>query len=372
MKVLHVASFMGNIGDNASHKGLMNLLGGILPDASITRLEIRKFYKNYDRPDKMVFDDDFVRLANQYELLIIGGGGFLDYWVPESESGTTIDMDPRLVSKISVPTWITSVGCVPCRPVPDGNLLKFKRFMDALLSNQKVKVAVRNDGSIENLRNQFGLDFANRIPEIMDHGFFYKTNDRPSLLANGRYVAINLTEDQTGIFLQKSSMDRINSYHHHLARICQYIVHEQKMKIVFIPHIYSDVSAIAKMLAYLPDPILREWVSVAPCVQGDDGADLLLSIYRDSSLVLATRLHANICNLAMGKPVIGLAALDRVRRVHASIGSRSVLAIDENLSSDFESAYIALIDQPSLLIANAIEDRKNSSVDIYNSWIASL
>lgn len=52
MKILHVASFVGNIGDNASHQGLEGILKEYFNNYDITRLEIRKFYKNYNRVDK--------------------------------------------------------------------------------------------------------------------------------------------------------------------------------------------------------------------------------------------------------------------------------------------------------------------------------
>lgn len=76
-KILHVASFVGNIGDNASHMGLHNILKSIVKiPFTIDEMEIRRFYKNYNLPDKMMFDSQFVHLANCYDLLIIGGGWF--------------------------------------------------------------------------------------------------------------------------------------------------------------------------------------------------------------------------------------------------------------------------------------------------------
>ena len=78
-KILHVASFIGNIGDNASHCGFYSILHSVMGgNASIEQQEIRKFYKNYHDADKLSFDLDFVDYANRFGLLIIGGVGFLD------------------------------------------------------------------------------------------------------------------------------------------------------------------------------------------------------------------------------------------------------------------------------------------------------
>ena len=86
LKVLHIASFSGNIGDNASHQGLANVLRTLLPDHKITKLEIRNFYKNARRPHKSLL---MKALWNTLTRLTcyFGGGGYLDYWVEGSATG---------------------------------------------------------------------------------------------------------------------------------------------------------------------------------------------------------------------------------------------------------------------------------------------
>ena len=74
MRILHIASFNGNIGDNASHIGLRNILKTLGVIATIDQIEIRRFYKNYSLFDKQSFDEDFVKMANQYDLVVFGGG----------------------------------------------------------------------------------------------------------------------------------------------------------------------------------------------------------------------------------------------------------------------------------------------------------
>ena len=80
MKILHVASFKGNVGDNANHNGLRHKLASVLNvPLDYDEIEIRRFYMKYDGPDKLKFDMKFAELANQYELVIIGVGNFLKY-----------------------------------------------------------------------------------------------------------------------------------------------------------------------------------------------------------------------------------------------------------------------------------------------------
>ena len=46
LRILHVASFSGNIGDNASHMGLRKVLSILIDNPEITELEIRDYYCN--------------------------------------------------------------------------------------------------------------------------------------------------------------------------------------------------------------------------------------------------------------------------------------------------------------------------------------
>ena len=58
MKLLHIASFTGNIGDNCSHNGFRNILDSIdFKVNKLKKLEIRDFYNNRDIRYKKYFDD---------------------------------------------------------------------------------------------------------------------------------------------------------------------------------------------------------------------------------------------------------------------------------------------------------------------------
>lgn len=75
LKILHVASFIGNIGDNASHAGLYNILDKFSEPYLVDCVEIREFYLNYKAGPIKIFDESFVSCANKYDLVVIGGGG---------------------------------------------------------------------------------------------------------------------------------------------------------------------------------------------------------------------------------------------------------------------------------------------------------
>ena len=159
LKILHIAAFEGNVGDNASHVGFYNILDSILDDYSINKIDIRRSYKKYDGDDKLFFDEEFVFTANQYDLVVFGGGGFLDYWVEGSSNGTTIDIEVNVFKKIKTEILITSIGCNPHRHVPKENFHKFRMFLDYVNEAKNIQIAVRNDGSVTSIKKDFGKKY---------------------------------------------------------------------------------------------------------------------------------------------------------------------------------------------------------------------
>ena len=322
IKILHVASYTGNIGDNASHIGLTNILHRILEDDfEIERLEIRRFYKSYSLPDKLSFDKDFVEYANKKDLLIVGGGGFFDYWVPNSRTGTTIDISEEALSKLSVPSLFVSVGSMPHQLVPEGNIDKFHRFLQQLSNKKNVRVAVRNDGSKQEIHRLFAGEFDGWINEILDNAFFYEPNPAVSCLVSPQpYIAVNTTLDQLSMHNKIIGKIDYESFKKEFAYLLQRIIDQTDYNIVFVPHIFKDLQAFREILQGINDFYIRSRVIVAPYVQGEYGCNLLMSVYNNASTVVGMRFHANVCPVAMGKKVIGLAALDRIIHMYNSIG----------------------------------------------------
>ena len=376
MKILHVASFSGNIGDNASHAGFKTILDKFLPHYTVTPLEIRKFYKNYQRSDKLRFDDSFLRLLKNYDLLVIGGGGFFDYWVPGSETGTTIDIAPAVLEAIDIPVIISSVGCMPHKDVPPGNIKKFRRFLDILLAKEKTYVAVRNDGSTQTLRHFIGPEYAGAIPEIVDHGFFYQNDGHYFRPFEGRYIAINSTSDQLNMKNVKVGPVNHELYHRELRTVINHVIDNTDLHLAFVPHIYSDVEAIYKILSGIDDFLLRTRVAIAPYSSGTLACDQAFSTYRNSELNIGMRFHANVCSIAMHKPTIGLAALDRVVNVFENMGIGSAaIPVDAEFSGDVvDSIDRALSPETASSFLNIplLEEKKAATISYYESLFGKL
>lgn len=369
MKILHIASFIGNIGDNASHNGFYNILNEILKSFTIEKVEIRRFYKNYNKSDKMFFDEKLISYINEFDVCFIGGGGFLDYWVENSQTGTTIDISPEILNYIRTPTLFTSIGSNPHKKIPPNNLEKFKYFLDKAIQNNKIHFAFRNDGSMDTIKNNFGVKYLDNFTEILDHGFFYKNDNLCKRILNEKYVAINITEDQIDMLKAKNIELDIENYYNQLKIIIEYIVENLKLSIILVPHIYSDLHAITKLFNVLNDDLIRNNITVGQCMQGFSGADHSFSIYKNSEFVIGTRFHTNVCSLAQGKPTIGLVALDRISYLYNffGIGNNAI-----KLEKDFSKKVISSLENLKSLNQNILTEKKQKTKLFYVSFFESI
>jgi len=369
MKILHIASFIGNIGDNASHKGFYSILNESLNNYTIERVEIRKFYKNYNKSDKMFFNENFISYLNDFDVCFIGGGGFLDYWVENSQTGTTIDISPGLLENIKIPTLFTSIGSNPHKKIPPDNLVKYKYFLDKALQNKNIHFAFRNDGSLDTMKKNFGVKYLVNFTEILDHGFFYKINNTCERIFDKKYVAINITEDQIDMLKAKSADFDIEDYYNQLRIIIDYIITKLKLHIILVPHIHSDLKAISKLIDSLDDHLTRNHITVGHCIQGFLGADYSFSIYYYSEFVVGTRFHANVCSLAHSKPTIGLVALDRITYLYNFFGiGDNAIKIEKNFSENVIKKFQNL----NSLRKDILDEKKQKTKSFYKSFLKKL
>lgn len=74
MKALHLASFNGNIGDIANHRGFYNMFCKYVDKkVEFVPLEMREFYRSWNIRK---YDEEFINYINTFDVFIIGGGSF--------------------------------------------------------------------------------------------------------------------------------------------------------------------------------------------------------------------------------------------------------------------------------------------------------
>lgn len=316
LRVLHLASFAGNIGDVANHAGAYSLFRQYLDfDLVFTELEIREFYWKQRK-----FDDDFVALANSYDLLMIGGGNYFELWVENSATGTSVDITAARLSALTVPTLFYSLGVDTGQGYTEASAIKFRAFMQTVLARDDMFVSVRNDGSSLALREVLGSSEAERIPVMPDGGFFAARSlgvTRRSDTAC-RQIGINIAGD-----MLERRFNRGVTHHDFLeglAAVCTSLLEEHEdLKIKLMPHIWRDITALSELLPMIPDHHLRRRIAIAGLNPTASGLKNFMQNYQACTLVLGMRFHANVCPFGMCVPTLGLLNYPQIERLYEEL-----------------------------------------------------
>lgn len=367
LKLLHVASFNGNIGDNASHSGFYTLMREALDvELDITEWEIRKAYQNYQQHDHWEFDSHFIDEVNRHDACVIGGGNYFELSIEKSMTGTTIDLNPNLLADLKKPLIFNAVGCDSYKGYSDQTIQRFQQFLDTAIGTELVSLSVRNDGSNQHISRLFGDTYNDKVKTIADPGFFVHPSKHPHIEINPhrRYWAINAAVDMMELRFaggcdNASYSDFVRDLSGFLSTKLE---QDSELDFIFIPHIYSDLKAFSAILDQIPDPLRRNRIIVAPTIQGYHGADYLFSLYSQVELCIGTRFHCNVCAIGMGIPSIGITTYPKLSDTYHQLG------LGHRCCDGRKQGFIEQLDS---MVDSTKEDRANI-VEQYRAIVSSL
>lgn len=169
VKILQVASFKGNVGDIANHFGFRAWFERFFQEKTDWQeFEIRTVFRG-----EASFNESFVEFANEFDLVVIGGGNFFELWVDRSPTGTSISIEEKYLDKIIPPIFVNAVGVDDGMGVTTETLAKFNAFLERLVTLKKGLVSVRNDGAYDTLSKYvFNTSLLEYIVRLPDGGFF--------------------------------------------------------------------------------------------------------------------------------------------------------------------------------------------------------
>jgi len=327
MKVLHLASFNGNVGDNAHHNGFRSAFEGVFGDVAWEELEIRLFYNSWN---KEKFNEQFVKRVNEFDALIIGGGNFFEVCHDYSDTGCTINMSKEVLDGIKTPVLFNALGFDTKKGASIENLSKFKRFMECALEKESMLVTFRNDGSEENYIESYGV-LDDGIKVIPDGGFFLGLSSYPEV--DKQMIGINLACDMIDKRIQgRGYVEFLDE----LVEVYSSLM-DQGVKLRFFPHILSDLKIIYDLTSRFQDIYVKYNLEIMPYVTGQGCEDKFFQAYYECDVVTGMRFHTNVCSYGMGKKVVPLVSYPKIGDLFKSIGEES-LVVDVN-SLDFVEAY---------------------------------
>lgn len=379
LKVLHLASFNGNIGDNANHNGFYHMFkNNVTQNVEFDQLEIRKFYFSWN--DKK-FDKQFIEKVNKYDLLVIGGGNFFDITWPESATGTTLDLKKSILEKIKTPIFFNALGLGYGidKNFNKKAVEKFEEFLDYITRRDQFFVTLRNDGAYENLEQLYGKKYNDKIFEIPDNGFFVQTdNFDHSLFTRGyKSIGINLVYD--GSDSRFSNDITYEEFVNQFSVIVEnFLKKNEDYQVIFFPHIYNDIYTINNVIKNIEDKIRRYRIKVAPYLSGQGVEEYIFSLYEKCDLIMGMRFHSNLVAIGRGIPSIGLATNHyRIPSVYSKLGiedrylyinkSNSISSLKELMFSSLTNSHKIKVKYNEL--KNNLEKETSSFMESLKKWL---
>ncbi|TKD70741.1 polysaccharide pyruvyl transferase family protein [Pseudalkalibacillus hwajinpoensis] len=316
IRALHIASFNGNIGDNANHNGFRTRLKETLGcHVEYEEIEMREFYKSWAIRD--FNSEDFVDACNSVDLVIIGGGNFFELKWDYSFTGTTINISEESLDKIKTPILFHGVGCDIAKGASESTVIKFESFLKKILNNKKNLISVRNDGSYETINKLYDGKYIEQIYKVPDGAFFFESKqfDFPELNSNYRSIGINVVSDMKDIRFNGKSENGIE-YEEFIEKFAEeinvFLYNNIEYQIILFPHIYSDLQAINDLLEKIDDRLRRTKIVIASCLTGSGSEEYIFGLYKQCEFILGMRFHSNVCSIAQEIPTIGMSSYKKI------------------------------------------------------------
>lgn len=362
IKTLHLASFNGNVGDNINHCGFYEAIQENKDfKFEIYELEIRDFYRKL-----RFFDQSFVDLVNQYDLLIVGGGNYFELWVEDSPTGTSFAVEIELFSQIKTPIFFNALGLDVGNGYSENTVEKFRNFLDVAISKNHF-ISLRNDGAISSLKKYVGEKYLNYVKATADAGFLVSNKISNSYYKNKDYLAINIASDMPHIRYKDIKYDNFVGQFKYF--IESFLNKNLKYEIVLIPHIFRDINFINDILNVLDDRFVRERINVAPLLHGKESVDDILSIYDNAKFVLANRFHANVVSFALGTPVIGLINYPQIKNLYEEIDVKYVVEMSDNFGESLLSMVDSLPKAKDYAVRDKVKAKYQECIKSFFEWL---
>ncbi|MGI6684015.1 MAG: polysaccharide pyruvyl transferase family protein [Bacillota bacterium] len=321
IKALHVASFNGNVGDNANHNGFRNRLKEII-NATIlyTEIEMREFYQSWGLRD--FNSEEFIRLCNKHDVIIIGGGNFFELKWEYSYTGTTVNISNETLEKINSPIFFNALGCDLYKGSTKKTIDNFKSFINRLTKSDKYFISVRNDGSYETIVNILGQDNAKKIHKAFDGAFHLKIKNFNYQEINNKYkaIGINIVSDMKDIRFENNNGITYKEFIKIFSELINKFFEKHKdYQMVLFPHIYSDLDAICDIMSNIRDIYRRTRIVVAPCLTGTGSEEYIFGLYKKCDFIMGMRFHSNVCAIAQNIPTIALSSYKKIDDLYSEL-----------------------------------------------------
>ena len=350
LKILQLAAYQSNIGDNANISGMRASFADYFSDYELSFSDWDIVNFSWSMTD---FSDDTIDFINSFDLFIIGGGGFLEI-IPGADTwtGTRVNIPKEIFERIRVPLVFFAVGIDTVRADLDGRpvereIEKFNDFVEFISGLDRALLSTRHDGSLDVIERLIGKSGADKFMLVPDGGFYATKTDmcHPEIAADKINIAINFGGDlvdaryQADYSASPVSNNPLNltrpkdyeapSYLDHrgyskflisFANVIRSLSFDLKnVNFILTPHIYRDLEPHFHLLSVTGFPYCRREMTCAAYVHGFSGKDYVMDLYSKCDLTIGMRFHANVCPIGLGTPSIGLGTFPMIGNLYRSL-----------------------------------------------------
>ena len=290
------------------------------------------------------WDAAFVDAANQRDLLLINGAVTFNGRAYLKHTGSRLDLPLPLWRDIRVPILCYGLSHRHWPGSTYHNLDALQTWLTEMEARPNFILGLRNDGTLEWLRNLTGLPLTRAI-EIVDPAMFVPIantllpDEEPHVI-----LALN-DEDSTSRF---PTPEHRSAFLTDLAALLSILLEQRNLRLKIALHYFDDFRATADLIDKLTPVFAHQRVSTFGPVAGTD-ASAFYAHYPRARAVIAMRVHSMSPALGLGCPVLTLATQPRLENFLADIGVPHVALSAEAVSADpvaFKSRLEALLDAP--------------------------
>jgi polysaccharide pyruvyl transferase WcaK-like protein len=321
LEIAHYAYHNLNIGDGAMVAGIRRHLDHAFPGHRYVARDLMDFageagHESFDatelRPD---------------QLVLVGGGGLIYNRPGRNPSGMGCPISGPVLRSTAARVAYVALGY---NLFPGQELDSRKALADVVAACRErgFPFSVRNDGSLERIREELG-SVADSVVEVPDPGFFVPARPDAEIPAfrgedpKRPVVVVQLAGDNFERRLSRSepkragwgrgrrSKDVREAFFRSMVSFVCRLIQEYDARILIAPHITLDFTVTGKLLDRLPWTLCRPNVQVMG-VPHQRHADYFFEAYRRADLVVAMRGHSVICAVGHRVPCLAIATHDKV------------------------------------------------------------
>lgn len=349
MRLVHLANFHStNIGNGALIHGTEKVMAeDVDPSVQWTRAA----WDDYTFGLK-TFDEEFVRLVNAHDGLIIGGAVAINGRAYLTHTGMRVDLPLPLWEKIEKPVIVHGISYRHWKGQPFHHLDKLKSWVEMCLGNPRILLGVRNDGTREWLSEMLHLgDKADRLALVPDPALFVTpatditypelATDRPNVL-----LSFN-DEDSEFRYANAEQRQRVIRG---LAETAERLSKDFNARIVLVPHYFDDYRMLTDFVAACPPRFAHQSLVSTGLLKVDQAA-YFYGRYAQADLALSMRVHSMSPSIGLSTPMVPVVTQDRMTEFlqEAGLADLEVNAFAEDFPKRLYTAASQALQNPAPL-----------------------